>query len=90
MRECPTGDSCEIPSGQQMGICRVYLTVGATCVPQVALCEPNTLYCDSTTTKCALRKPEGATCVTVSECQAGLECTASKCVKQEASCALLF
>ena len=71
-----------------MGMCLAYLAVGATCVPHVATCEPTTLYCDTGTSKCALRKAEGAACTTYQECQTDQVCTASKCTKQVVTCPL--
>jgi hypothetical protein len=85
--ECMNGTSCVIPQGEDAGICETYLVLGAVCnlVPS-AMCEPQTLYCDSQTHLCADKKPLDSACVDYSECQPELECLGHLCARPEPIC----
>ena len=72
--EC-AGGTCarkiQYPTPGCAGVCVAYPKRGDSCTDR---CAPED-YCDVTTHVCTARKPAGATCDNLGECQAGLQCS---------------
>lgn len=79
--DCSPGTWCKGASAGVPGVCTTYTTLGQTCLGTSTVeCGPDA-FC-STGLQCTARLPMFASCTTGGQCQSGLVCTSSVCVRQ--------